>query len=397
VIAWCACLFIATLQQPLQPAPKSSPPKSAAKSAPLAPPQLQPTQPQLQLPPAPRPEPKAPVAPWEGTLRAGQAKLQELSLAQKYDDALALGERVLAMPTWEQEPERDRAEVLYALGIARGTAEKVDAAAEVFHRASGLAGSDALGLDSIYGAGTFRLIKAEDLRKNIPEIREKLGLQPLPPSQPPMPLGAAPGGPPGPGSAVPTAPPQEPDALGIAREAYLAARKDLVERLRCDTSDRDTRGNLELTQRRLRELDELEKKRQEDEQKQKDQQKPGDDKKQDKQKQDPSKQDKQDQQKQDQQQDDKQKPQDQPKPDDQQKQDDAKKPDEPKPDPKDAQPKEEKPKDAQPDPKSAQKEQFLSSEEVMRLLDQLKQIEQQAEQVRAALRERHRVPVKKDW
>ena len=388
MIAWCALILLATPQQPSHPAPKSLPQTTRPSQLP---PQA------LQLPPAPKPEPKAPVVPWQGSLRSGQAKLQELSLAQKYDEALALGERLLAMPTWEQEPERDRAEALYALGIARGSAEKVDDAAEAFHRASGLAGSDALGLDSIYGAGTFRLLKAEDLRKNIPEVREKLGLQPLPqPAAPPVQL-APPGGPPGPGSAIPSGPPPEPDALSIAREAYLAARKDLVERLRYDTRDRDTRGNLELTQRRLRELDELEKKRQEDQQKQdKDQKNPGDDKNQDKQKQDPSKQDKQDQQKSDQQKQDDQK-QDPQKPDDKQNPDDQKKQDEQKSDPKDTQPKEDKPKDAQPDPKSAPQEQFLSNEEVMRLLDQLKQIEMQAEQVRAALRERHRVPVKKDW
>lgn len=332
-------------------------------------------------PPAPVAQAQAqpnvePVEPWLGTLSAARAQLQRLSNDGEHDSAIALGSRMLAMPSWSEIAEERRAAALFDLGVALGSARAVEPAAEAFHKARGLAGSAQLGLDAIYDAGTYRLQGAEELRLAIPELREKLGL-------PPLPQAAAPNaGVPIPGVPMPgaqPAPEEQPDPIAIARQAYLAARSDLVDRWRCDTRDRDTRANLELVQRRLRELDELEKQRDEQQQQQQDQQQ---DQKQNEQqkdqqdpKQDPQKSDQEQQDPQDPKDDEQQQDQQQPKPEDQEKQDQ---------------------KQAQPDPKDMQ-DVKLSPEEVMRLLDQLQKIEEQAEQVRAQLRERRRVPVKKDW
>lgn len=321
-------------------------------------------------------EPETRVEPWLGTLSAARTELQRLSNAGEHNQAITLGSRMLAMPTWSEVSEERRAAALFDLGVALGNARAVEPAAEAFHKARGLVGSQPLGLDAIYDAGTYRLHGAEELRLAIPELREKLGLQPLPPAGPQ----ASPAGPSIPAPGATPAPQEQPDPIAVARQAYLGARTDLIDRWHCDARDRDTRANLELVQRRLRELDELEKQREEQQQdeqqqnqddQQKDKQDPGQEQQQQDQQQDP--QDQQDQQGEEQPKQDQE--QQQPKPDDQESKDQ---------------------KQAQPDPKDMREEK-LSPEEVMRLLDQLQKIEEQAEQVRAQMRERRRVPVKKDW
>jgi hypothetical protein len=369
-------LLLALLAQqpaPQQPAHTSRRPVQQAPSIAPAPAPAAPV-------PAPAPAPEPPkVQPWQGTLAAGRAELQKLSNEGEHDQAAALAARVLAMPDWDRQSEVRRAEALFDIGVALGVAKAVEPAAEAFHKARGLAGSQPLGLDAIYDAGTFRLQGAEALRLEIPEVREKLKLPPLQPQQPQPAMPSAPGQA-APGQASQGGEPA-PDALEVARGAYVAAREDLVERLRADARDRDTRANLELIQRRLRELDELQKKR-EEEQQQKQEQQENDPQQKDQQ----DKQDPKDQQKQDPQQNQDPQKQDQEQQDEQQ-QDEQPKPEEQKQD-------EEKP--AEPDPKDV-KEMQLSPEEIVRLLDQLQKIEEQAEQVRAQLRERRRVPVKKDW
>lgn len=217
---------------------------------------------------------------------------------------------------------------------------------------------------AIYNLGTLSLQEAESWRAKLPEVQKNAGAGalPLPPVQ---------------GDA------KEPDALTEARKHYMEARKATVERLRIDWRDADTRANAELITKRLAELDRIEKERA---QKQQEQQK------QDQQKQDEQKEDqKQDQQKQDQQ-DPKDKP-DQPKPDEQ-------KPEDQKPE--DQKQDEQKPEEKQPDkpkdqPKPGQTEQALSKEEMVQLLDRLQKIEEQAEKLKAQMRESRRTAVKKDW
>lgn len=325
-----------------------------------------------QTPPA-ESAPKAPqVEPYAGTLRAGRLELAQLSKLEKHDQVANLSLALLAKPDWELASETERAETLYALGVGAGRAGDIPAAVESFQRARGLAGSTELGLASAFNAGTYLLIGAEELRRQIPEIREQLGLPPL--SQ-------APAAPAGPGAAA-----QAPDALQIAREAYLRARSELADAWRAAPAEADTRANLELAVKRLRELDALEKQREEQQQEQQQDQQQDPNSQQDPQEKPPESQDKQDKQ-------DQQQPQDsQPKEGEQSEQ----QPDE-QPQPKEDQQDESKQDPQQAQPNAEQEELQLSPEEMARLLDQLQKIEEQARQVEALLRERRRTPVKKDW
>jgi hypothetical protein len=316
-------------------------------------------------PPAPKP-----VEPYAGRLAAGRAELQALAarLGEGDDTGRAalfdLASSIEASARLATEPEAERARALFDAGVARGLARDCDGAATAFFAARGLAGSSALGLDAAYDAGTFRLQRAEELRLAIPEVREKLELPPLaPPAQPQQPGAAG-----------------EADPIAVARQAYLAAREPLVERLRADWRDVDTRANLELAARRLRELDQIERQRREEQQEQQQQQQDQD------QKPDPDRdQQKSDDAKDERQESDGEKPQDQ-----QQEEPDEK--------PQDRPPQEEEPDEKESEPGEAEpEERVLSKEEVLRLLDQLAEIEKQAEEVRAALRERRRTPVKRDW
>lgn len=335
-----------------------------APQAPVAPP---------QAPPAAEARTEAKLEPFAGTLRAGRLELAQLAKQEHHEEARLLGERLLAKPDFELAPETERAETLYAIGVAAGLADDIERAVESFHRSRGLAGSSELGRDAAYNAGTHLLRGAEALRLQIPEIREKLELPPLPqPAQPPF-------APSGAGQA-----PKAPDALAIAREAYVVSRGELATCWREAPGDADVRANLELVQRRLRELDELQRQREEEQQQQEQQKQdpnsqknPGDDsqsKPDDKQ--DPSKDPQQDPQKPQDSQDPSKDPQQPKKPEDQPKQDSQQ-------------------QDAQPD--KAREEMLMTPEEMQRLLDQLKSIEDQARQVEALLRERRRTPVKKDW
>jgi len=339
----------------------------------------------LQAPPA--------VEPWSGSLAEGLAEVKRLSESGETAEALVLTERLLAptrsakwredvtaRPGWKRTVVEAAGPILGAFGVASlSDAERATihhargvllagsedgqrlAAVEAFERARSLAGPGDLRLDATYDAGWTWFAEGEAHRAKIPEISGA------------APPAAAPAGPPG------TEPPA-PDPLVLARTAYLQARERFVDRLKLESTDADTRANLELTQRRLRELSEIEKKREEEkkEQEQKDQQKD---------QQDPNK---DDQQKDEKKQDPEKKPDEQPKPDE-------KKPDEKPPeDPKEDEQKPDEPKkDAEPKP--AKEEQQLTREEVMRLLDILKSREEEGKKLLEQLRAAGRVKVKKDW
>ncbi len=332
---------------------------------------------------APASEPTPPA--FTGSLREARAQLQELCERAEHERAASLAESVLAMPAWSSAPERERAEFHFAHGVARGAAQAFVEASQAAHAARGLAGSSELGLDSAYNAGVFRLMHAEVLRREIPQIREQLQL----PAAPTPPAGS---GPPGAETAS--------DPIAIARAAYLAARGDLLERWRVTPAHVDTRANLELIARRLRELEELERQREQEQQSDPNERQDPD------QKQDPQ-QNQDSQQNQDQSQEqpssdpqqDPQQPQDQQDPQQDAKEDQA----------EEQSSEESKPEDGeqsdaeQPDPKEGadpaqpQDERLLTPEEIQRLLQQLEKIEDQAAQVQAALRRARRVPVKRDW
>ncbi|MFN0007697.1 MAG: hypothetical protein ACKVXR_07300 [Planctomycetota bacterium] len=345
---------------------------------------------------APQDPPAPAVEPWTGSLAEGLAQVKRLSESGGTAEALALTEQLLvptrsakwredatARPGWRRTAVETAGPLLAAFGVASlSDAERATihhargvllagsedgqrlAAVEAFERARSLAGPGELRLDATYDAAWTWLAEGEAHRAKIPEIS---GAAPTP---------AAPAGPPG-------AEPPAPDPLFLARTAYLQARERFVDRLKLAASDADTRANLELTQRRLRELSEIEKKREEEKKKQEQEQK-------DQQKKDEQDPNQDEQSKDEEKKDSEKKPDEQPKPDEE-------KPDEQKPeDPKEDEQKPDEPeKDAEPKP--AKEEQQLTREEVMRLLDILKSREEEGKKLLEQLRAAQRVRVKKDW
>lgn len=423
------------------PDSQTSPNSSGSRSAPtpsssLAPAQA-PSSSALGAPTSPGASADAPPPPdvpaYEGSLAQGLREMQRLSDAEKNDDALKIGDELLAPNSflrwkmrasatdgWKKtlveladplldalgangaEPA-ERAAVHYAKGVVQSRAEKRAESEREFEAARTLAGPGDLRLDAMYNLGTADLFEGETQRAQIPEVN---GGKNAPPSAssnaaaPPSPTAPA-----GPSSTAPAAAgqAQPADALALAKQAYLRARDHFVERLRVDWRDADARANTELVMRRLKELDEIQKKR--DEQK-KQQEKQNDskqndksDKKDDKDKKDDSKKDEK-QDKPDKDSKDKQNQDKKPEDNKDDKSQDQKKPDEKKPDDKKDQPDEKKPdeskdeKDAQGEP---QKEQQLTKEEVMRLFDRLKDIEDKARELQMQLRHARRAKVKKDW
>jgi hypothetical protein len=348
-----------------------------------------------------------PPKPWHGTLAQGLAEVRRLSEADKTDEALAVAEQLLApngfarwrerateKPGWKKTvvetagpvfeavglsdlAPAERASVQFARGVALARAEKRAESDEAFEKARALAGPGELRLDATYDLGWTALEEGEKLRAKIPELNAGAAAVPSAPN----PAAANPAGP------DPTAP----DPLDLARAAYQKARERFVGTLKANAKDEDARANVELAQKRLRELAEIQKKREEEKKKQ-DQQKK-DDQKKDDQKKD---QDKKDQDKQDQKKDsssddkDKKKPDEQPK--DDKPKDDKDKKDQPKDEESDKDKKEKKP--AQP---QQSQEQQLTKEEVMRLLDTLKDREEEGKKLLEQLRRARRAKVKRDW
>lgn len=232
----------------------------------------------LQAAPADAPAPAR--EPFAGTLVEGLAELERLVAAGSIQEAHALAEDLLA-PTdflrWRAELRRSgsrvlepllerlepllellglaglseplRAEVHFAQGLAHLAGGESSSAEAAFGRARALAGPGELRLEAMYNRGLTVLLAAEAWRARIPELG----------GTPPAPAAPLPGGSP---------PAEEPDPLREARNAYLGARERLVERLRADWRDADTRANVELVQRRLAELDEIERQREEQQEQQ---------------------------------------------------------------------------------------------------------------------------------
>ncbi len=361
--------------------------------------------PAAEKPPPERP----PVAPWTGTLAEGLREMRKLSDAGKPDDALLVADRILtpggfakwredttAKPGWKRTVVEgadpllaavglsdlspvERATVHFARGVVLAHAEKRGDAGEAFERARALAGPGDLRLDATYDLGWTALAEGENLRKQIPELG---GTPPGQPGQPPQP-------------AQPTTPqaqlqqqmqgqaPQGPDPLQLARAAYTLARERFVERLKADARDPDSRANVELAQRRLKELAEIQRKREEEKQKQEQQKKDQQQKDQDKKDQDKKDEDQQKK-------DDAKDPNKDAKSDEQKKKEEEQK----KQEQEDQKKKEQEKKDAKPD---ASKDQLLTKEEIMRLLDTLKDREEEGKKLMERLKRANRAKVKKDW
>lgn len=334
--------------------------------------------------------PAAKPLPEVADLDDGLRRMQELCAAKQYADARAIGDALLApnraqlaRSEWEErhawtrgvfafcEPLLDlagaggltapeRAEVRYAQGVVAGESGDLKAAEADFDTALALAGPGSLRLDAGYDRGAVALAAVEKVRL------ETTGA-------PAKPQAA-----------------REGDPLAALEQMYLHAKDLLVQRLRADWHDADTRANLELIQRRLREIAEQKK----EQEAQKEQQKQ--DKQDQKDSKDPEGQ-KDQQQKQEQQQSDSQ-------------QGDQQQGEQQPADPKDQKQSEQEQKDAQADPRQeAGKEasqasqgderetRVLTREEMMRLLDQLEQIEKQGRTLQARLKDARRKKTDKDW
>jgi hypothetical protein len=377
-----------------------------------------PLAPDLDATPGAEQKPAAESAPiaWPGTFSEGFeqirqfAEKQQLESAQKIADALLapnsflrwkldfaarggwraravkVADPLLDVAGWNGLDPNTRAEVWFAKGVVATLAKDREAAEADFWKARGTTTDASLQRDAIYDLGSIALQAGEEARAKLPEISGQ-------PAPPPAAQPTAPGSPGAPPPGAPGAA-QAPDPLQVAREAYLLARDRFVERLRDQWQDADTQADVELCLKRLRELDDIEKKRKEEEQKKKDeQQKKDQQKKQDQDKKDKDK-DKQDQKdKPDQNgKDDPNKEPEKPKDEDKKKPED-KKPDQPK-DQKDKDADKDKKKDAQPTEK--QNEQ-MSPEEMTQLLDRLQRIEEEHRKIEAQLRAMRRAKVKKDW
>lgn len=294
--------------------------------------------------------------------------------------------------------ERERAGLRFGLGLVRGRSEEHahwDRAVDHFSSARALSGPGAARLDATYDAGVVQMQEGERQRALLPEIGG--GADPSLVVPPGMPAPGAPGVPGVPG--VPGAPGTDPeqeqeDPLVLAREAFEQARSTLSERLRADWRDVDTRANLELIQRRLAELDEIERQREEQEQQQQEQQdgegeegEPQDGENEGEK--EPSQEDQEGQ-------------------DGEPNEQDGEPPEEGEQGEQEEQQEDEGPGELEPpsEAEAAQEgeeqpgeeaERHLTKEEVMRLLDRLAELEEQGRQVEAQLQRASRQSVERDW
>jgi hypothetical protein len=265
------------------------------------------------------------------------------------------------------------AEARYTAGLAWLRADDAldlresELAAGVLRGAAALAGPGELRLDALYDAGVARLFEGERRHREIPEVSGT----PAPPQ-----------------AGTPLAPGEEPpDPLPLARAHYLAARAELVARLRADWRDPDTRANLELIQRRLRELDQIEEQRkQQEEQQQQEQQQQQGEGEQKKEPQDPRAGE----------QDPEGKPPEEQKPETQPPEGEESG-EEQDPKPEEAQAEDAEGEQQPPAAPAATEEGTLTDEEISRLLDRLQELEDAAAQLQQAIRRQQRVPVAKDW
>ena len=331
-------------------------------------------------------------------------EVRRLSLAEDHAAALEAAESLLAGPAFEAAEERQRAALHYGVGVARHRAGDREGAIDAFLSARDLGGPGDLRLDAAFNVAAVLLELAEEVRMTVPEIG----------GQPPGPPGAATGGGPlagsgGAGGGARPAPvlpgldeaeAEGPDPLEVAEQAYRTARGAHLDRVRLGLPDEDTRANLELIQRRLRELEEIRRQREEqqDQQEQQDQdQSQQSDEGDSEDQQDPQEQDESEQSEQEQ--DDSE--QDPSESEEQSGEEDEQDPSESEE--QESSEEEQEPSDqeqeqqAEPDRAEPVEEQMMSREEIQRLLDQLAEIEAEAQRVQAALTRKGRIPVEKDW
>ncbi len=218
--------------------------------------------------------------PWSGSFAEGMAQVIAQHDSEDYTQAIETCDQLLVATTYERMRsslaetsgglsdrvlapvegalhgiglERfsvaERGQVCLARGLLSLREGNLTGGLEDLQAARRMGGGEATRFDAVYSLGTVHLGLGEAARQLIPEISG------VAPTQPPAPA---------PGAQSPA--PEPPDPLVLARSAYGHARTHLIERLRLDWRDEDTRANMELVQRRLRELDEIERQREEQQQ-----------------------------------------------------------------------------------------------------------------------------------
>lgn len=341
------------------------------------------------------------VEPWAGTFAEGMAEVLRLAASDDPAAALAVTDRLLEPTTfarwrarleertgafseralglldgpltflgYEAPSSADRAEVRFARGLLHARLGAVTSADEELELARVLAGPGRTRRDAVYALGVLDLAVAEALRQKIPEIAGAAAAPPVAPAPP----GAAPGA---------TDEP-EPDPLELARVAYEQAREHLVERLRLDWRDADTRANVELVQRRLRELDEIERQREQQQREQEQQQQQQEREQQDQEEQEGEQSDPQDEEPRDRDASEEEQP-----PEEQEEQEEQEQPQEQEGEPGEEGEPEEQPVEV--------REQYLTEEEMKRLLELLEEYQQQGEELERRLEGARRERVEKDW
>jgi hypothetical protein len=273
--------------------------------------------------------------------------------------------------------------VHFALGVALATAaapEELLAPVPAFETARALAGPGGLRLDATYDLGSVHLLEGERHYRSLPEV----GGAPQQPTQlPPPPAAGAVGG----------APEEPKDPLERAREEYLLAKDYLIERLRSDWSDADTRADLELVQRRLKALEAIERERERQRREQRDDQQ----RRSDRGDEDRSRQDDRGEERAGDDARPRESPDGEPR---DRAEDERPRGEEPRegdnPQRTEEVPRPEGEEDASA-PRGEPKERHLTREEVMRLLDRLRALEEEGARLRQMLRQARRVPVPRDW
>ena len=284
--------------------------------------------------------------PYDGPFAEGMHEIVRLTEAGNPKQALVISDSLLNETRYSNllrwlgfstRTTAERGQVHYARGLVFEELEGPGGPS--FELARQSAGHGEVRGAAIYNLGTLQLQKGELQRAEIPEIS---GVPPLPPT---------------PGAEEP------PDPLKEARHHYKAAREHFIERLRYDWQDADTRANVELVIRRLRELDEIEQQREEQEGEEEE----NPDENQEGESEEES-------------------------PDDQDSEEEQETPEDSEP-PEDAEPEEgeQQPSEAQ------EEEEGLTSEQLQRLLQRLEAHEQDGERVRDELRRASAGRVRRDW
>ena len=380
------------------------------------------------------------LEPWPGTLAEGLATIEDLSAQGRFDDALLIADRMdrvgalaglraraaeitagasedllapldrslsgLGLPVLTS-PQRGEIQFARAVALLGSTAETAasnpaagptagpaagptagpeDAAGRMERAVAALKRARAAGggasLDAVYDLGTLDLLVAESIRATLPEVSGG------PPPPPPSDKDAASGK-------------DDQDPLDLARAAYLAARGDLVERLRMGAGE-DARANAELVLRRLRELDEIERQREEQQEEQQDPQSEGEpsDESQEnegseEEQQDPSESEDEEQQgdqESESEQSSEEEPEEEPEEESEEESEDSQEEepaDEPADESEDAQ------EEAEDDP--GEGEELMTAEELSRLLDLNRKYQENGEELRRILRLGRKVPARRDW